>query len=333
MRRPSGGTVVLLAALVAAGCQGKPKPVPVVWVDLDRIPTRAEAPWPEPPLPPQPLAGTTVTVPSLPRREVRTTADRTLEQIRRDVEQDIARAARQLESRLARIYTNEVRAQEAELLAPLRELTDQLIREAFAEMAARFQVYAEARGNLVPQITIRTRNGDPLAPIPEPSSESIPVRRRFEEAVALRQRLVELDAAWRTEADALLADAQRRLQDREAELRADFARKLLEAQDRAAREAREQVDRSRRTLGIDPSSSGRLVLPAEPGATLRLPGGKPIAPAPGPPVESTARIRPREALEADLRIWLGLTGYKLERGGEDRTQEFLRWRQAQSVGP
>lgn len=333
MRRPSGCTVVLLTALAAVGCQGKPKPVPVVWVDLDRVPTRTEEPWPEPPSPPTPLAGTTVTVPSLPRREVRTTADRTLDQIRRDVEEDIARAARQLESRLARIYTNEVRAQEQEMLAPLRELTDQLIGEAFAELAARFQTYAEERGRLVPQITIRTRNGDPLAPISEPFSDAIPVRKRYEEALALRQRLLDLDAAWRTDADALLADAQRRLSEREAELRADFARKLLEAQDRAAKEAREEVNRSRRSLGIDPSSSGRLVLPAEPRRTLRLPGGKPIAPAPSPPPESPARIRPREALEADLRIWLGLTGYKLERGGEDRTQEFLRWRHAQSVGP
>ncbi len=274
----------------------------------------------------------TATLPGLPARVVVTTGDQTLAQIQKKIDDDVALAIRSLTNRLRRIYAAEVRGKEAELMAPLKELAGLAVEEAFAEVSMRFEAYAAARGPILPQLSLLLNGTDYYKPLEPPLSDSKVVLQRFSRALELQKQLKALDAEFKEEISRLLAEADRKVRAREDELRAAFAKLLLDAEDRATRDAQSDVAKRRKDLKLEPKGQIRLNLPAVAPERRTLAGGNPIPVPPDPRDRAWTGITDREALESELRIWLAANGYKLSRGARDATKEFQEWRSRRHAG-
>lgn len=318
-------------ALVVAGCG---EPAARVSVDLARVPWTAPAPVPPSPEPPNiSIPADTAAIPDLPARnlylgETRARleeAKQALERNRRVAMDNLSRRLRaELDDELARIES-----ERTEALAPARaERMDRL----FGELRTTFEDFAREIGPL--RWRLAELNGFPDVP-GQGSDEAagIAVARRAVESRELRSSILHLETEYRRRVDERLAAVG-------AEADAELGRirtEMAELRDRMERE----IDRivqgmARESLQLLAKGSmveSNRVLPPVRGSKVELPATRPLAPGPSMPPAIDDR---RTWLASEAKIWAASRGYRLASPGpgvRDATEEFVRWRQKQSVGP
>jgi len=289
---------------------------------------------PEPPKPPPNRTSGAVVSPGLPAKEM-FAQGRDAERVRELVREQQRQTRLQLERQLRRFYAREARRFELEQLGALSDREQSLLIQASEEIRAEFERYATARMPLLARLTV-------LAGFPDPNPESKPPERpmgnvtqgRFDEAKSIRERMRQLDDDF----DAFAAMMIDRIGGETALDRADTLVKIelfrSELNERAEREAREQVAAAVRELNLELTEAQRLVLPAVPDQRFELGTRGPVAPAPSveidPRLDSPAARR--ERLQGRLRIWLGLNRYTLKPGARDATEEFIQWLRTEPAG-
>jgi len=319
--------------LLVIGC-GKPTSE-AVHVDLESLCTAPRPGLASSRTPPPPMAGNRTTLPGLPATTLRAQGDRELAEMRKLIEADRDRALTALTRRLARLYAEQAKRREDEIMGPLRDLIESATKEAYAAVSLALQEYADQRGPLLPRFYLLIDGTDYHKLVPKPKIESPLATQRYEEADKIRTQLLELDRLFRARIQELLAAAEARIQREETRLRAQFAELLLNAQDRAAADAKGRLSTRRQDLDDSAVGDVKINLPAQPAKSVETPASEPL---PVPPVvkrvglgESAADQR--ATLSTDLKIWLATSGYRLDAKGRDATQEFKTWRTQRKAGP
>lgn len=322
MPRNSLGSLALV--VVCLGCS----PARVqVYVDLQRARAAETSPIPEPfpinPKAPVPVAGGTLMAPALSETVIRfPKVNATLEKARARLKESEQKAFRNLLSNLREAYRTQAKLKSAEYLKGAADDTQALFEAALGELEQVFQVYARERAEPLSRLAF-LRGLDTSRP------------KTAQEIGALQARLERLDSEFDSRAAEILgrvetASAARKARIEEAvrKILADFDAKAVQDAARFTREA---------TTGIKSQLASRAAakLPAEPGATVTIPGAAPVQPV--PPIGYISQDRERNSrIEHDLTIWLAINGYERAGGAskyiKDGTEEFIEWRSNRQAG-
>jgi len=127
--------------LLVIGC-GKPTSE-AVHVDLESLITAPRPELASSLTPPAPMAGNRTTLPGLPATTLRAQGDRELAEMRKLIEADRDRALTALTRRLARLYAEQAKRREDEIMGPLRDLIESATKEAYAAVSLALQEYAD----------------------------------------------------------------------------------------------------------------------------------------------------------------------------------------------
>jgi hypothetical protein len=181
-----------------------------------------------------------------------------------------------------------------------------------------------------------------LAGFPDPNPESKPpdnplppaLKKRFDETVALREQLKEIDREFKADVEHILATVQDLVASELTAMRLRIEQFKDELDRRAAEEADAQVRETVGELGLELIAPQNLVMDATSARTVTIGAEPPFRPAPDVPSAGILQGKAdRERLiRHELEIWLGLNRYTLAAGGRDATNEFLRWRSQFEVG-
>jgi hypothetical protein len=281
------------------------------------------------------MPGSTTTIPGLSAVSLRAQGDRELAEMRKLIDGDRERALSALTRRLARLYAEQAKRREDEIMGPLKDLIETASNRAYSQVTQALQEFAAQRAPLLPRFYLLVDRTDYQRPVTKPRVESTLANQRFEEANQIRSLLLEMDRDFQTRVQGLLAQAQRDIQAEETRLRAQFAEILLSAQDRAAVDAKTRLSTRRKDLDASAVSDVRIHLPATGAKTVTTP---PSAPLPALPDVKRVGLglsiaEQRATLETDLKIWMATSGYHLDPKGRNATQEFKLWRMQRKAGP
>ena len=327
--------VLLALAAIGIGCQ-RPGTTEVS-VSLDRALVAEPSMGinvPANPKPPANQVAGSISSPGLAPKEM-FAQGRDASKVRELVREQQRSTRLQLERQLRRFYAREARRFEIEQMRALSEREQILILQASEEIRAEFERYANKRMPLLARLTV-------LAGFPDTNPKSVPPERpmgnvtqaRFDEAKSIREEMKKLDDDF-DEFAAMVID---RISGETALDRSDTLVKVElfrnELNERAEREAQEQVQAAVRELNLELTESERIVLPEVKSQQFELGTRGPVAPA--PEVEIDPRLdgveARRQRLEGKLRIWLGLNRYTLKPGTRDVTKEFIEWLQTEPAG-
>lgn len=222
-------------------------------------------------------------------------------------------------SDLQEAYSAQARGEANDYKETFTDNRDELYADAFRQLEAAFQIYANSRGEPLSRLAF-LQSLDPKRP------------KVAAEMADLQARIAKLDADFDKTAQAIFAEVQaatlRRADLIEKEVRAIFA----EFEAKAARDARRFTSEVAAGIKSELALRGAVLLPAEPGASVFVPDAPsaPLAPKigviAGDPDQSSR-------ISHDLSIWLALRRYRLGGpGAKDRTQEFIAWRSSRQGG-
>jgi exonuclease VII large subunit len=282
---------------------------------------------------PPALAPASLILPPLPEQVVDVGDNQTrLRQVQEVIARNREQALRQIANRLRESYLQEIRRLERERLAELEPEARAAIEAALARLREIFIAYADERGPLLIRLSLIVGFPDP-----DPESRVRPTvdtplaRLRFAEAVEFRTQIANLDAQYEASVQRLFTDVADTQAIDVARIRAEIAEMQARADERAREEAFRQVQLEQEQIRSVLADQSAMVVPADPGAAVTIPGSDPPVPPPAVPTPGRAETlaRFREAVENDLQIWAAVRGYTLTtRGaaGRDATSEFIEWR-------
>jgi hypothetical protein len=330
-------SLALLLTIFLAGCGAKSQ---TVYIDVARVLKATEARPPDKPAapkPPKPQPGYSASLPGKPASVVLDRPKSSGVDIRRTIAAAQAKALRDIQSRLRRFYDTEVARFELDQQKLLTEAELKAYEEANVRIRAEFEEYGRRRGPIFAELTLLAGFPDPN-PASKPPDDKLPaiMQRRFERTVELREQLKALDLEFdhtvqlilggvRDVAAATLASMRLRVE----QFKTDLDRKAQE-------EAEAQVRSSASELGLKLIDPLNITLPATPASAVSIPAEKPFRPA--PEVPSLAILQGQKDRERlirhELEIWTGLNRYVLtsNAAADDKTDEFLKWRQKFEVG-
>lgn len=328
---------LLLGFVALVGCA---PPVVGVRVDIDRILAHdpVAAPPVEKPLPkpPKPQPGQIFTMKGLPADFLSDPSRANSTDVEATIEKQQRAARRSLEARLRAVYHDQARQFQLNLEREISGSRPKMFEEVNVTICARFEKYADERAPLV------TRLFD-LVGFPDPNPTDLPpkagtdpaTQRKLTEASTIRKKLAAVEASYHKDKREILNHADDQLSTQEAAM-FGRVRELVDRLERqAAKEAATQVPISAKDLGLQLTDSKPIVLAATKDHVVVIPPEAPIPPAPEVP-SSGYPDGPRERrkrMERELRIWLGVGGYRLSPNGPDKTMEFESWRKKFRAGP
>jgi hypothetical protein len=334
--------VAILCLLLSSGCRGLRQEA--VFVDLDGIvasepdlPAFAVA-RPQPPAPP---AGIPPLIqPELPPRVLRAETGQRMAQARQTIRQQREQAYTQLLTRLREVYREEAERLHDQMLEALGPVREALVEEVRGRVRAAFDDYAAQRGPLLARLTMHAGmpDVDPLSTRIH-AGDDLMLRAALEEAKRIRARLAALEAEHDGRVSSILAEADASIQARVQELSDELRRMRVDADRRAEAEAARQLRRHEEEVRVVLAERDEIRLPEVPARSYA--GSPSPDPLPEQPHLSPDRIlqnreERRALLEAEVRIWAGVAGYRVVEGparAREATQEFLQWRQTHRPGP
>lgn len=303
-----------------------------VYIDLNAVLATLppDRPLPDLDAPPGGEPPRTISIGSTPSMQVRVgqSAEATLEENR-------ARAQRQLARTLASEYRQELEAEANRRIAALEPLRREAEEAAQSAIRAIFEAYAEKRSVLIARLAA-------IVGFPDPNPRSLPPRRQvdapaqklLDEAASLREQINQVDREYEADVERTLASVEEKYQidltNLQASLEQERADALARAEKQAEAEARESFEALRPAM-IQPQE---ISLPGAPARSQTLPA---VPAAPDPPQvvgEALGPERRRKLIEAQLDVWAAARGYiisKSEGGARNATREFIQWREERGL--
>jgi hypothetical protein len=321
-----------MAIVLASGCSPVSTPVSV---DLAEALRRDVAPRPKPievPSPPKPMAAATVVQPGRDRTTLRDPSRSSESDVRRAIEERQRRDYLRLVERLKEFYAADALRFEQEQLRSHSQESLAAYEKANADIRALFVEYGEKRSPLVADLALLVGFPDPN---PQGKTPSVPLgnvdRQRLEQAQKLREQIQALEADFDQRVATILGQIASATEQSLADLRERIRQYRVANDERAEREAAEQVQRSVRALGLQLTERVQLTLPAVPDRVTSV--SRAPAPKPAPKVTSAgvlASQKDRKMLaDRQLRIWAAQNRYSIVPKGagvKDKTEEFIAWR-------
>lgn len=318
--------------LVLGGCQ---QPVPLVYVDLDKVPTAAPRMLKSVELPesaPEGKSKKSISIEARPERVVSVDRQHSAKAIRDLLEAESTEARKVISERLRQYYQTEIDEffdQEYAGLAPAAQEGWRIYREKIRPI---FEQYAKARGPLVVALTVLTEfpNPDQLVKVDPESDPAIQVR--AEKIRDLQRQIALLDQRYEAEVAKLDAATREAIGFSEERMNERVEAKRREINQRAEREASQQVSVRTDVLNERLVGVGAKRLPARAGLSQSVELGSADSGFKGVPSTSRTVVPPAD-VHRQLQTWLALNGYNLADspvGVRDVTQDFVKWRSSLS---
>lgn len=315
-------------ALGLLGCQ---QAAVLVYVDLDKVPlqgTRTLQSLEIQGANAAPKTKRTVEITSRPEKVVSIDREHSAAAIRALLESESAEARKIITERLALYYQSEIDEffdSEYAGLGPASQAAWNSYRDKVRPI---FEKYAKERGPLVVSLTVLTEfpNPDELVKI-DPEADPA-IQARTENIRILQREINALDQRYEAEISKLDSIARDTIGDSEARMNQRVEAKRKEINDRAEREARQQVNVRTDVLNERLMSLGAKRLPARSGASLSVELGAADTGMKGVTSNRQSVVPPAD-VHRQLQVWLALNGYDLADSpatGRDLTQDFIKWR-------
>lgn len=293
---------------------------------------------PTPPEPPRPGGSSSTTVPGKPRLVIKDRQSASGANLRQRILDAQEQARKDITGRLRRFYDTEISRFEFDQNRARAAAEIEAYENANLRIRQRFDKYAIDRMPIYTELTL-------LAGFPDQNPESKPpenplppaFQKRFDQTLALRAQLKEIDRTFHEDVDQILAGVQDLVAAQVTALRLRVEQFKDQLDRRAADEARAQVRMTVDELGLELIEPKDLVLPATSPQSVTVAAEPPFRPAPDVPSAGILQGKAdrERLLRHELGIWLGLNRYSLAtdaKGGRDLTTEFLKWRSQFEVG-
>lgn len=317
---------VLATSLV--GCH---QAAPMVYVDLDKVPVdrpktiksidieAASAP---------PKVNKSVTIDPQAERVVRVDREHSASAIRDLLRAESEEARKVISERLRQYYQAEIDEffdSEYEKLGPTAQGAWKEYRDKIRPI---FEQYGKERGPLVVSLTVYTEFPNPetlvkIDPDSDPALET-----RAEKTRDLQRKILVLDQKYEADIAKLDSDARGVITASEESMNERVEAKRKEINERAEREARQQVNVRTDVMNERLAGMGASTLAARKGESLSVELGAADSGFKGVPSTSRQIVPPADA-HRQLQMWLALNGYDLADspvGVRDATQDFIKWR-------
>ncbi len=315
-------------AISQIGCQ---QVAPLVYVDLARVPIEKPKGLKSMELastPASPKTKKTISVESRPERIVKADREHSAKAIRDLLESESAEARKVISERLKQYYQTEIDEffdKEYANLAPAAQEAWKGYRDKVHPI---FDEYAKQRGPLVVALTVLTEFPNPEQLVKVDPEADPAIQSRAEKIRDLQRQINLLDRKYELEIAKLDARTRTSIQDSEEAMNAKVEEKRKEINERAEREAKQQVSVRTDVLNERLVGIKSINLPARAGTSQTVELGAADSGFKG--VTSSSRnVVPPVDVHRQLQTWLALNGYDLADspvGVRDATQDFVKWR-------
>ena len=310
------------------GCQ---QVAPMVYVDLDRVPLEKASSLKTLELSSTPAAQKSqksIRIESRPERIVKVDREHSAKAIRELLEAESAEARKVISERLRQYYQTEIDEffdKEYANLAPAAQEAWKAYRDKVRPI---FEQYAKERGPLVVALTVLTDFPSPEELIKIDPEADLAIQNRAERIRDLQRKISVLDQSYEQEIAKFDANTRSAIQESEEAMNEKVEAKRKEINNRADREAKQQVSVRTDVLNERLVGVGATKLPARAGASQTVELGAADSGFKG--VTSSSRsVVPPVDVHRQLQTWLALNGYDLADspvGVRDATQDFDKWR-------
>jgi hypothetical protein len=310
------------------GCQ---QVAPIVYVDLDKVPLDKPKSIESLEIP----AGfqsakvrKSLSIESRPERIVRVDRDHSAAAIKRLLEAESADARKTISERLKQYYQSEIDEffdKEYENLGPEAQEAWRGYRDLVRPI---FEKYAKERGPLVVALTVMTEFPNPEALVKIDPEADPAIQARTERIRDIQRQIALLDRNYDLEIEKLDGKTRLTIQDREQAMNDRVEAKRKEINDRAEREARQQVNVRTDVLNERLVSMVEARLRPAKGGSESVELSAAQSGVKGVPSTRRQIVPPADA-HRQLQMWLALNGYDLADspvGVRDATQDFIKWR-------
>lgn len=284
---------------------------------------------------PAPAPGLKIEIPPLPATVLSNPKGKDEVQIQASIEAARLKARRQLQNRLREVYFQELDRQQEEAIAALNPAMAQETERARQKQMAVFHQYAEDKGFKLARLALLAGFPDPDPNSKNPKPEFAIAKRFRAEADSIRKDLKDLDARYDMAVQEILRNLEGSKDQMLTALKAKFVEARASAEERAGREASEQMTKLNKAFGQTLAEAREISVPGQPGKTLQA-----------PPMDVRGKLPKLVPLplagsrESDLRnqltIWKSVKGYRIVTApsdGRDGTSEFLEWLRTHLPGP
>lgn len=288
--------------------------------------------------PPVRTGGATVVTPTLSAHDVQTMA-RSQDLLRAQIQEEYSRARRALTARLLKFYESDLRQFTLNLRTQNDVDRQDLDKNFLSEIRQLFETTAAKRAPKVIRLSF-------IAGYPDdnPDSEPLPAdtiydRKRWEdEAKQLRADIAAIDKEFESASSLLSARYTEQVDAIKDQTAAEIKRYQRELNSRAETEAAAQVKSFKGLVVLKLSAATSTSYPQLSSITQSSPGvrGLPKPPTIDYSVLNLDKGWIEATVDADLKTWALLKNYSLIKPGKgitDRTEEFIRWRRTQKLGP
>lgn len=326
---------ILILLIGGFGCQQPTQKR--VYVDFEAVlASYKSSPLPSSPVPKPPggLPAQAVTIPAVDPRTV-VVQGTSGEKAGALLEANRKLAVQELTKVLSLRYVREVQRAAEKLIRDLDPKRQAAYASAQGAVQAEFLAYAEKRSPLIARLTSIVGFPDPNPnSLPPPASSPPFALKRLAEAAEIRKQMATLDANYENKILDLLSQAGKAYGVDLSAILKQLEVDRNSAMRRAETEAISEATKSYEALRPMIMGSTKVELPGQPAQSLELPAVPAPSAAPEVRERTLSAAERRTILDAQLQMWLKLNGYELVKdsnGGENKTEDFVKWRQGHKL--